>query len=281
MALKHWLTAAVTGELQKLGVSTFTGFGAEADAKDSKMNVLYQGQSGLSLGEKSYYERPDSATQNVRNEFVAHVNKMFSLASFPETNPGKTILDLETKLAAIQLSNVDLRDPIKNYNRTAYSELKKLAPDFDWETFAQRQDIKADTIILQNKEYLTKANALVKGSSLEVLKTYTKWQLLSTFAGYLPKAFDVEDFRFFGTVLTGKKVQKTRAERAIRSTDAKLGMPLGKLFAKKYFPESSKEKVSKMIENVRTVYGERIDKLTWMGDSTKQMAHKKTGLLYL
>ncbi|MET3875725.1 M13 family metallopeptidase [Chitinophaga sp. OAE865] len=271
--LADW--ASVTGELQKIGVSTFTGFGADADAKNSKMNVLYQGQGGLSLGEKSYYERQDSATKNVRSEFVGHVDKMFKLAGFPETNAGETILGFETRLAAIQLSNVELRDPVKTYNRAAFSELKTLAPDFDWDNFAAKQDIKTDTLVLQNKAYLTKANGLLKATPLETLKTYTKWQLLSQFAGYLPASFDNEDFRFFGTVMTGKKSQKTRPERAIRSTDGKMGMPLGKLFAKKYFPESSKQKVSEMIENVRKVYGERIDKLTWMGDSTKQMAHKK------
>ncbi len=271
--LADW--ASVTGELQKIGVSSFTGFGADADAKNSKMNILYQGQDGLSLGEKSYYERQDSATKNVRSEFVSHVDKMFKLAGFPEASAGQTILDFETKLAAIQLSNVELRDPVKTYNRAAFSELKTLAPDFDWENFAAKQDIKTDTLVLQNKAYLTKANALLKATPLETLKTYSKWQLLGQFAGYLPATFDNENFHFYGTVMTGKKSQKTRAERAIRSTDGKMGMPLGKLFAKKYFPESSKQKVSEMIKNVRKVYGERIDKLTWMSDSTKQMAHKK------
>ncbi|MBC9931113.1 M13 family metallopeptidase [Chitinophaga qingshengii] len=267
--------AAVTGELQKIGVSSFVGFGAEADAKNSKMNVLYQGQSGLSLGEKSYYEKTDDATKKVREEFVQHVDKMFSLAGFPEQKPGVTILGIETQLAKIQLSNVELRDPVKTYNRAAFTELKTLAPAFDWDAFTQKQDIKTDTVILQNKGYITNAEKLLKQTPIEVLKTYTKWQLLTSFAGYLPKSFDEENFHFFGTVMTGKKAQKTRPERAIRSTDSKLGMPLGKLFAKKYFPESSKEKVSKMIENVRSVYGERIDKLTWMSDSTKQMARKK------
>ncbi len=271
--LADW--AKVTGELQKIGVSSFTGFYAEADAKNSKMNVLYQGQDGLSLGEKSYYERQDSATSNVRNEFVKHIDKMFTLAGFKETTPGKTILDFETKLAKLQLTNVQLRDPQATYNRAAFVELKKLAPDFDWDAFSQTQDIKADTLIIQNKKYLTDANGLLKATPMEVLKTYTKWQLLTHFAGLLPKSFDEANFYFFRTVMSGAKAQKTRPERAIRSTDAVMGMPLGKLFAKKYFPESSKKKVSEMIENVRSVYGERIDKLTWMSDSTKAMAHKK------
>ncbi|MET7254907.1 M13 family metallopeptidase [Dyadobacter fermentans] len=267
--------AAVAGEMQKVGVETVTGFGVEGDLRNSKVNILYQGQDGLSLGERSYYDRTDSSTVKVRGEFVKHIDKMFSMAGFPEANPGQTILDFETKVAKLQLTNVELRDPVKTYNKMAFADFEKLIPDFDQKTFADKQDIKTDTLVVQNKAYLQNLNKLLKATPIATLKLYSKWQLLSTFAGYLPKKYDQEDFRFFSTVMRGTKQQKGRVERAIRSTDGLLGMPLGKLFVKKYFPEEDKKKVSEMIENVRTVYGERIDKLTWMSDSTKAKAHKK------
>ncbi len=267
--------AKVTGELQNIGVSTWTGFAVEGDLKDSKINAVYGGQDGLSLGERSYYERTDSSTQNVRKEFVAHVNKMFALAGFPEKNPGETILAFETALAKLQLTNVQLRDPVKTYNKIGYSELNTLAPEFDWNGFTKVQDIHTDTLVLQDKGYITNGAKLLKATPLATLKTWSKFQLLTTFAGFLPKKFDDENFRFFATVMTGRKAQRPRIDRAIRSADGVLGMPLGKLFAKKYFPESSKQKVSDMIENVRAVYGERIDQLAWMSPETKQMAHKK------
>ncbi|GGC07550.1 M13 family metallopeptidase [Dyadobacter sediminis] len=267
--------AKVTGELQKTGVSSVIGFYVDGDLRNSKMNALYQGQDGLSLGERSYYERTDSSTVKVRKEFLGHVDKMFSLAGFGEANPGKTVLDFETRLAKIQLTNVELRDNVKTYNKMAFADFQKLTPAFDLDAFADKQDIKADTIIVQNKLYLQNLNTLLKSTPLPILKLYTKWQLLTRFAGYLPKSIDQENFRFYSTVMRGTKQQRARTERAIRSTDGLLGMPLGKLFSKKYFPEEDKKKVSEMIENVRTVYGERIDKLKWMSDSTKEKAHQK------
>lgn len=272
-SLEEW--ASVCGELQKFGVSTFAVFYVDADARNSTMNALYEYQAGLSLGERSYYDRTDPHTVNVRNEFVKHVDTMFTMAAWPDKAPGKTLLDFETKLAKLQLTPEQRRDPIKTYNKAPFKELKALAPQFDWDAYASKQDVKADTIIIENKDYLKKAGALLKATPLETLKMYTRWQLLTHFAGFLPKKYDAANFRFYGTIMNGQKEQRKRAERAIRSTDATLGMPLGKLFVKKYFPESSKQKVSEMIENVRKVYGERIDKLTWMSDSTKKMAHKK------
>jgi predicted metalloendopeptidase len=267
--------AKVSGELESIGIPGVVNFGVEADGRNSKMNAVYQVQDGLSLGEKSYYERPDASTKQVRDEFVAHVDKQFTTAGFKDAAPGKTILDFETKLAKLQLSNVELRDPVATYNKAHFSELKKLAPDYDWETFTSVQGIKTDTLILQNKPYLTNVSALLKSTSPETLKTWLRWQVLSHFASYLNKSLDNENFRFFATVMRGAKQQRPRQDRAIRATDGVMGMPLGKVFAKQYFPESSKQKVSEMIENVRAVYGERIDSLTWMSDATKKMAHKK------
>lgn len=271
--LEDW--SKVSGELQKMGIPTFEMFGIDADARNSSMNALYASQGGLSLRERSYYDRTDSNTVNVRKQFVSHVDTMFRMAGFPDKDPGKTLLDFETKLAKLQLTNVQRRDPVKTYNKVAFSELKTLAPQFNWESYASEQGIKSDTVIVEDKPYVKNAGALLKTTPLETLKLYTRWQLLSHFATFLPKKFDEANFRFYATVMSGQKEQKKRNERAIRSTDGTLGMPLGKLFAKKYFPESSKQKVSDMIENVRKVYGERIDKLTWMSDSTKKMAHKK------
>lgn len=271
--LEDW--SKVSGELQKFGVTTFAVFAVDADARNSSMNAVYEYQAGLSLGERSYYERPDSNTANVRNEFVKHVDTMFTMAGWSDAKPGQTLLAFETKLAKLQLTNVQRRDPVKTYNKAHFKELKALAPQFDWDTYSSEQGVKTDTIIIEDKAYLKNAGALLKATPLETLKLYTRWQLLSEFASYLPKKFDAANFRFFGTVMSGQKEQKKRMERAIRSTDNTLGMPLGKVFVKKYFPEDSKQKVSEMIENVRKVYGERIDKLTWMSDSTKKMAHKK------
>jgi len=272
-SLDDW--SRVTGELQKIGVNTFAVFSVDADARNSSMNALYEYQAGLSLRERSYYDRMDSSTVNVRNEFVKHVDTMFRMAGFADKDPGKTLLDFETRLAKLQLTNVERRDPVKTYNKAPFSELETLAPQFNWDYYASAQGIKTDTVIIENKDYVKKAGALLKATPLETLKMYARWQLLHRFASYLPKKFDQANFYFYGTVMSGQKEQKQRVERGIRSTDGTLGMPLGKLFVKQYFPESSKQKVSEMIENVRAVYGERIDKLTWMSDSTKKMAHKK------
>ncbi len=272
--LNQW--TATSGELQKIGVSSVVGIYVDADDRNSKMNAVKWTQSGLSLGEKSYYSGKDERMKMIRDEFVKHVDNMMSLSGKNFPNAGKTLLNFETALAAIQLSNVELRDPIKTYNKIPSEELKKLSKNVDWNLFASKQGIVTNEVIVQNTKYFTSLNNLLSKTPIETLKLYTYYKLISGFSTYLPKAIKDEKFNFYGTIKSGIKEQKKRDIQAIDITEGLgEGNILGRLYVKQYFPESSKKKVAEMIENVRAVYGERIDKLTWMSDSTKMMAKKK------
>ncbi len=266
---------ALGGEQAIYSIDGPFGVYVGADDRNSKMNAVFMGQSGLSLNDRNYYENKDSAMVKIRAEFVKHVDKMFSMAGWNVPEPGKTILDFETKMALIQLKNFELRDPVKIYNKISFAELQKLAPEINWGDYYKNFGLHADTVIVQDKNYLKNLNQLLKTTPVDVLKTYFRWQLLSTYANLLPSQFNKETFRFFSTVMFGVKEQRPRQERAVMSVNRRLGMPLGKLFVAKYFPESSKKKVSEMIVNVRSVYSDRIDKLTWMSGPTKVKAKKK------
>jgi putative endopeptidase len=269
--------AALSGAYGRIGVSSFVSLYAQPDQQNSRMNTLYSDQGGLSLGERSYYEKTDSAMVNIRKEFVQHVDTMFALAGLAEEHPGQTILAFETGLAKLQLTNIQRRDPAI-YRKLAFADYVKLAPGFDLASAVSKEGISSDSLLVENLDYVKNASAYVAGTPLATLKTWMKWQLLDTYAGSMNKALGDENFRFHGTVMSGTKEQKTRELRALRATDRMLGEPLGKLYAEKYFPASSRKKVEDMIENVRAVYAERIKNLTWMSPETKQKALEKLSL---
>ena len=269
--------AALTGEYGRLGVSSFIGLYAQPDQQNSDMNTLYSDQGGLSLGERSYYEKTDSTMVNIRKEFVGHVDKMFALAGLPEQNAGQAILDFETGLAKLQLTNIQRRDP-GIYKKLAFADYTKLSPGFDLTAAVEKLGVHTDSLLVEDRDYVKNASAYMTATPLATLKTWMKWQLLDTYANVLTKALNEENFRFHATVMSGTKEQKSRGLRALRATDGLLGEPLGKLYAEKYFPPSSRKKVEDMIENVRAVYGERIKNLTWMSPETKQKALEKLSL---
>ncbi|HEX2617937.1 MAG TPA: M13 family metallopeptidase [Flavobacteriales bacterium] len=266
--------AALAGSWQKYGVSLFFGSFAEADIRNSRMNVLYTAQDGLSLGERSYYEKTDAEMVRVRDEFVKHVDAMFGLAGLPEKEPGKMLLAFETGLAKLQLPIDETRDP-SIFKKIATADLLKLSAKFDMGLYMKEAHLTADSLLLQDRSYVSKASDYIGTAPMATLKTWLKWKLLSTYAGSLNKAIDQENFRFYGTVMSGTKQQRSRADRALRETNDVLGEPLGKLYAAKYFPASSRTRVEDMIEVMRSVYGERIQQLAWMSPETKKKAMEK------
>ena len=133
--LDQWV--ALSGKLQIIGVPSVVGIYVDADDKNSAMNAVKMVQGGLSLGEKSYYSGTDERMKSIRNEFVKHVDNLMKLSGKSQTNIGKSLLDFETKLAAIQFSNVELRDPLKTYNKVALKDLQKQSKNIDWVNFVE------------------------------------------------------------------------------------------------------------------------------------------------
>jgi len=272
-SLSDWVRE--TGTLQNIGVPTFVTYSIEADAKNNKMQILYLRQGGLSLLDESFYHTNVHKNVILHDQFVKHVNLMWKSADFKPLTPGETIYNLEQQVAKLQLSGLKLRDQLKTYNKIRTSEIIRKNPQVDWNLFLKTQDIYTPTVVAENLAYIKNLTLLLERTPLSTLKLYTRWQLLSHFAPYLSKRYQVPHFAFFGTVMAGKKAQKSRVENAIEETEKALGIPLGKLFVAKYFRKQNKEKIREMIENVRSVYHQRINALTWMSNKTKVAAQNK------
>lgn len=59
-----------------------------------------------------------------------------------------------------------------------------------------------------------------------------------------------------------------------------MGMVLGKLFVRDYFPEKTKRRYVALVEAIRGAYRERIEKLDWMSAATKARAREKLDAMH-
>jgi putative endopeptidase len=265
--------------LNLISVGAPFDIGIHQDNKDSTKYVLDVGQSGLGMPDRDYYLNNDDAKlKETRAKYLAHIEKMLTLAG--DKSPAKNatdILALETELAKIQWTKVELRDPIKAYNKIELGELDTLTPGFDWTSYltALGAQGKLTSLMVSQPSYLTGFNKALQETSLDTWKSYFRWHLLSSTASQLPKAFDEEHFAFYGTTLSGTPSQEARWKRGVRLADAGLGESLGKLYVEKYFPAQSKEKMEKLVSNLLLAYKQSIDTLDWMSPETKKEAQAK------
>ena len=261
------------------GLPALFNFYAAQDEKNSEKMIAQLQQGGLGLPDRDYYVSDDDRSKEIRTEYLKHLVRSFELIGQPNAEAVKsaeTVLKIETALAKVSSTRLALRDPIANYNKTDLAGLKKMAPQVDWTLYFTNLGLKnTKDINVGQPKFLAEMAKMTKTVPLEEWKTYLKWNLVRSASPSLSSAFEKEHFAFYGTVLSGIKVMKPRWKRVVDETSGSLGEAVGQLYVEKYFSAQAKERMIKLVSNLKAALNDRIQNLTWMGDATKKEAEIK------
>ena len=248
----------------------------DADAMNSSMNILNECQAGFALGEKEYYLDTDEATTAIRNAYVAYVEKLFGLFGFEDAaERAQTVLRMETRLAKAAYNNVELRDPVRNYNKMSIDELQTLVPQLNWSVYFAAMEIAPDSLSVGQIPHLQEAGRMLADEPLEDLKTLFTWQVIDGAASYLTTEIYMASFDFYGRVLSGKEEPSPLWKRAVGIVNGTLGEAVGQMYVSKYFPEENKARMLALVKNLQKALGIRIENLAWMSRETKDKALEK------
>ncbi len=248
----------------------------DADALNSSMNILNECQAGFALGEKEYYLDQDEHTQMIRAEYLKYIEKMFTLFGIDNAaERAQTVLRLETRLATAALNNVELRDPVANYNKMSIADLQNLVPQVDWNVYFAGMNISPDSLSVGQIRHLQEAGKMLADEPLEDMKTLFTWQAIDGCASYLTDEIYTASFDFYGRILSGRQEQSPLWKRAVGIVNGTLGEAVGQMYVQKYFPEENKERMLALVKNLQHALGERIEALEWMSDETKEKAIEK------
>ena len=268
---------ALIADFHQHGRGTLFTSGVGPDDKDSSTYVFQLGQGGLSLPDRDYYLKPAFATQ--RTAYLAHVLKMFILLGEPAAQASKdaaTVLALETDIAKASRSRVDLRDPDKNYNKITVTDLAARNPGLGWPDYLKGRGVPGVTsVIVGQPEFFDALEKQLKDHTLDEWKTYLRWHILHGAATALHHEVEVENFNFFGHVLSGQPEQEPRWKRAYRAVDGTVGEALGQLYVEQYFPLAARNRMAELVENLKVVYHDHLARLDWMTDATRAKALAK------
>jgi putative endopeptidase len=266
--------------LSTLGVPNPIGTYVGQDDKNSSKMALQLYQTGIGLPNRDYYFNSDKHSVEIRTDYQQkHLPILFKLIGLDETAAkaaSDKTYELEKFLASKSRKLEDLRDPYANYNKMPVVGLSKLAPGINWPSTLEQMDYKnVDTVIVGQPEYYKAVNEALTKYTIADWKNYLKKNLVSDASPYLSKAFDEENFRFFGMALYGRKAQLPRWKRVLDTENGLMGEVLGQIFVKEYFPEKTKERYVNLVEAMRGTFKEHIEKLDWMSAETKEKAYGK------
>ncbi|WP_255155031.1 M13 family metallopeptidase [Ferruginibacter sp. HRS2-29] len=258
--------------------SPFFGMFIGPDRKNVRKYIPSISFGGTSMADRDYYLKTDPRSTRIREAYKVYLNKLFTLAGESEAAAAASataVLNIETVFAKAQYSRVEMRDPYKTYNKFSVKDLTALAPVFDWKTLLQEMKVKgADSVLLNNPGLLKTADSMLKAVPLADWKSYLRWNVIRNAAPYLSNGFVEADFAFT-QVQTGQKQITPRWQRMSSLIDSRLGDLIGQLYVEKYFRPEAKARMLELVNNLQSTFADRIKKLDWMTDATKQRALEK------
>ncbi|MCC8143421.1 MAG: M13 family metallopeptidase [Tannerellaceae bacterium] len=265
--------------LHKEGIFPFFALFVSADQKNSMMNIVQLSQAGMGMRDRDYYLLQDEGTTRIREAYKNYIRQLFTLTgNSPEQAEAamEAVMKIETGIAEVAFSRVELRDSQRNYNKMPLGEFKAQSEFLDWNIYFETLGL--DSIPEINPRQLPVYEGmhnLMKHVSIDEQKYYLTYNLLSAAAPYLSDRFEEANFEFYGRVMSGKEEQQPRWKRSLETVNSALPEAVGQLYVEKYFPASSKMRMQELVANLQEALSERINTLEWMSDETKVKAQEK------
>ena len=268
---------AVLADFHQSGVGGLFSAGFGPDEKNSSIYAVSVSQGGLSLPDRDYYLKESFADK--LKLYREHVRKMFVLlGEKPEAAAADagTVVAIETELAGASRSRVELRDPDKNYNKFAGHDFAVKTPALLWNIYYADRNMSVPAYeIVGQPEFFQALNNLIQTRPISDWQVYLRWHLLHASAPFLAAAVEQENFNFYGKVLSGQPEQEPRWKRSAHVIDGSIGEALGQLYVEKYFPPDARARMNELVENLKAVFHDRLEKVPWMTAETRAKAMAK------
>lgn len=259
--------------------SPFFSAGIQENLTNSSEYAMYIGGGGMSLGDRDYYLKNDARNKEVREAFKKLVDRQMRNAGYSKKDAArivKNVMKVETALADSAFTREESRNLLAMNNPRTFAQLKEMYPAINWDRFfIETMGIESpENVIVTELKSVKRANDLMKELTPREIKDYYLWKYVAQAAGTLSDDFADASFEF-SKVMSGVQEQRPRWKRALGATEGAMGEAVGQLYVEKYFPQSSKDYMVGLVENLRTALGKHILNLTWMSDETKLNALKK------
>ncbi len=273
----HDSLARFFAKANKVGIDMPFSLNQYVDFKNPNSYMMYTYQGGLGLPDREYYFTEGQKSEEIRVEYLAHIEKMLTLAGIDDAaNKAKTIYAIEESMAAEHMLKEDARDMVALYNKVPLEELETVMADFPWATYLGEAGIDfIDGLVVTQLDHMAALNDMIVDADLGDWQDYLKWRVLDHSAASLSQELDKQNFYFFGKVLQGVEEQQPQWRRAVNTVNGTLGEVVGKVYVSRHFPPAAKERMRELVDNLIKAYEISIRELDWMGEETRLQALDK------
>ena len=272
-------------ELDAKGFNTAPyGISLSMNPFNSSEYIIGAGHGGASLPQE-YYAEPNEQ-QKVLVATVKSLNKDFLKMVGNSDADAERMMEaawaIEHRIGVKTLNQVDRRDPMKVTHIMPWEQLLNDFKGIDWIAYRDAagypKDI--DKVNVHQLEPLHEVEKVLAETSVEDLKAYMEIKVIKAYGSYLNDAFTDRMFEA-NKAISGVQEQEPRWKRAVGVISGNLGETIGKLYVAEYFPETSKQRVHRLVKDLQQAFEERLKENTWMSDSTKAKALEKLHAMHI
>lgn len=269
-------------QLHLCGINPFFGLFNESDYDNAQISIAWIYQSGIGIGDRDYYLKDDATNKNIREAYLRLMTTEFKLSGYDQmtgyeaSKLAEMVLSLETRLAKAQYDNLTNRDPYKTFNKKTVEEAEQLAPAIGFRQYLTTMGVKdIQPFNIAQPEYIEEVSLILSSEFTDIIKAYYAWNVINTAAAYLSDDFVNANFEFYGKTISGAEQIRPRWKRVTSTVNGTLSEALGQIYVQKHFPPEAKQRMITLVDNLKEAFGQRIQNVTWMNNTTKDKALEK------
>ncbi|WP_312318132.1 M13 family metallopeptidase [Stenotrophomonas sp.] len=274
--------AAHLCELTAKGRNPLFGFSVDVDMDDRSQLIAYAFQGGLGLPDCRDYQRADRQTE--RHAYLAHIARVLRLsgsAADEAQREAQAIFDLERRLAAASLPWAELTSDLPTFYRpVSVADADALTPNFSWTALFDAMGVAPPaTFSLASLPFHQVVNAALVDTDVSTWRAYLRFHVLDDASPYLSDAFVQAHHDFHVSVLKGPQPLPTRDDRVLAAIERFAGTAMAELYVAEAFPTQTRQRIEQMVEQLRGVLKQRLQRLPWMDAATRQVALERADAL--
>lgn len=257
----------------------FFSMGVGSDPANSNMNILHIGETGLLLGDRDYYLETNDNNKKILNGLNEYIVTILQLAGYSldrAESVWKDVIEIETKIAENKKTREERRNPMLSHNWMTVGQVDEKYPKLDIKLHLKALNIEdIDGLNVASIKFFDFLNTYLPTLSVDKIRSYFLVEIIASATGTLSEDFYDADFQLYGRIMSGTEEKRPLWKRVMSIPNSMFGEAVGQIYVKKYFPESNKLYMKRLVENLRNALGEHIDSLEWMSYNTKRKAHEK------
>lgn len=243
--------------------------------------IVHVSQGGLLL-ERDRYLQDDALSRGIREEYRKYLQRIFEIVG--RKNPkadAAAVLALEIELAGMHVVGPPAAaEKGAGVQPMSLSQMNSAFPGFDWAAWGRPQGMdRVAGVVVMHPSFYRAFGALVPQRPLGTWRAWLAGRYITAMSTYANQALNDARFDFFGRFLTGQAQPIVRWKRAVGLVNRMLGDVVGRFYATRHFPRTSRVRVERIVEHIVRGYRQSIIEASWLSAGARNEALSKLALL--